>query len=106
MNFKEYQNKAEVFAIYKDKVIYPTLGLSSEAGEVCGKIKKILRDQDGEFTEKNNEELAAELGDVLRYISAIATDLGLDLNQIAQKNIDKLESRKNRNKIQGSGDNR
>jgi len=110
MDFKHYQEEARQFAIYKDKVTYPALGLASEAGEVCGKIKKVLRDTDGISTLINKydrvQEIKAELGDVLWYISNLASDLEIPLEYIAEDNLAKLHSRKNRDKIQGSGDNR
>jgi NTP pyrophosphatase (non-canonical NTP hydrolase) len=108
MEFKEYQKLASTTMIYGDgnKVIYPTLGLCGEAGEVAEKVKKVLRDNNGEFTDEKKEEIKKELGDVIWYLAAISTDLGLDLNEVAQLNIDKLFSRKKRNKIHGDGDNR
>jgi NTP pyrophosphatase (non-canonical NTP hydrolase) len=106
MTFKEYQKKANSTAIYKYKIIYPCIGLAGETGEVCEKIKKVLRDNDSIFDDKRKEEIKKELGDVLWYVSAIATDLGLNLDEIAEDNIEKLFKRKKDNKIQGSGDNR
>ena len=106
--FKEYQEKASTTMVYGvgNKVIYPTLGLCGEAGEVAEKIKKVIRDNNGEFTEEKKQEIKKELGDVCWYIAAIATDLGLDLEDIAQGNIDKLFKRKDKNKLHGSGDDR
>lgn len=103
MNFKEYQGKAVSFAIYPatHKVLYPTLGLCGEAGEVAEKVKKQVRD--GVF---NRHEVAKELGDVLWYLANICNDIGYNLDEIAALNIDKLSSRKGRHVIQGSGDNR
>ena len=103
MNFKEYQTKAVSFAVYPatHKVLYPTLGLCGEAGEVAEKVKKQVRD--GVF---NRHEVAKELGDVLWYLANLSSDIGYNLDEIAAMNIDKLSSRKDRNKIQGSGDNR
>ncbi len=112
MDFNEYQQKAKQFAIYKHqhKVTYPALGLASEAGEVCGKIKKVMRDTDGILNLKYKYdrvlEIKSELGDVLWYIANIAEDLDIPLQEIAEENIGKLQSRKDRDKIQGSGDNR
>ena len=101
--FKEYQRKAVSFAVYPatHKVLYPTLGLCGEAGEVAEKVKKQIRD--GVF---NRHEVAKELGDVLWYLSVLTNDIGYNLDEIAQINIDKLTSRKIRGKISGSGDNR
>lgn len=103
IGFREYQRKAVSFAIYPatHKVLYPTLGLCGEAGEVAEKVKKQVRD--GNF---NRHEVAKELGDVLWYLSNLANDIGYNLDEIADINIEKLTSRQDRNKIKGSGDNR
>ena len=103
IGFREYQRKAVSFAIYPatHKVLYPTLGLCGETGEVAEKVKKQVRD--GVF---NRHEVAKELGDVLWYLANICNDIGYNLDEVADINIEKLTSRKNRNKIKGSGDNR
>jgi NTP pyrophosphatase (non-canonical NTP hydrolase) len=106
MNINTYQQHASETAIYKDKLIYPTLGLAGEAGEIANKVKKILRDNSGNLQESVREDLICELGDVLWYIAALATDLNVELSEVASKNIEKLNSRKNRGTIGGSGDNR
>jgi NTP pyrophosphatase (non-canonical NTP hydrolase) len=106
MEFNEYQKQARATAIYKMPIVYPTLGLAGETGEVAEKVKKTLRDEAGEFSEEKKTALALELGDVLWYVANLAADLGVDLETVAKGNIQKLEDRKNRNKIQGSGDNR
>ena len=109
MNFTEYQNLALSTAIYPKKyeTIYPALGLCGEAGEVAEKIKKSIRDGLHNWPDEQfKEELTKELGDVLWYISALASDLDISLNEIAESNLQKLASRKKRNKIGGSGDNR
>jgi NTP pyrophosphatase (non-canonical NTP hydrolase) len=102
MTFDEYQEFARSTAIYPEdcRVVYPTLGLCGEAGEVAEKIKKHMRDG------KTMIGVGLELGDVLWYISALADDLGVTLEEIAQANVDKLASRMNRGKIGGSGDDR
>lgn len=109
MNFSEYQQKAKETAKYPVigyGVIYPTLGLANEAGEVAGKIKKIFRDKEGNIGAAEKDALKAELGDVLWYIAQVATELDLSLDEIAQGNIAKLLDRQVRGKIQGDGDNR
>lgn len=109
MTFKEYQKHSRLTAIYPDvnkNFVYPTLGLAGEAGEVAEKIKKVLRDDGGVVSEEKKEELQKELGDVLWYISQIASELGLSLEEIALDNLKKLFSRKEREKLGGSGDNR
>jgi NTP pyrophosphatase (non-canonical NTP hydrolase) len=87
MEFKEYQIKSRQTAIYPDKdnnFIYPSLGLCGEAGEVAEKIKKVLRDKGGIIDETTRQELNKELGDVLWYISQLATELNLSLEEVAQ----------------------
>ena len=109
MNFTEYQNLALSTAIYPKKyeTIYPALGLCGEAGEVAEKVKKSIRDGLDYWQEEQfKEDLTKELGDVLWYISALADDLGVTLEEVAQANVDKLQSRMVRNKIKGDGDNR
>jgi NTP pyrophosphatase (non-canonical NTP hydrolase) len=109
MNFTDYQQKAKQTAKYPvigQGVIYPTLGLANEAGEVAGKIKKIFRDKEGIFGAADLESLKAELGDVLWYLAQVSTELDLSLDEIAQNNIKKLLDRLERGKIQGDGDNR
>lgn len=109
MEFAEYQQKARVTAAYPvigHGVIYPTLGLTNEAGEVSGKIKKIFRDKSGQISDADKAALAAELGDVLWYLAQVATEVGLSLDDIAAANIAKLLDRKARDKIRGDGDDR
>ena len=109
MNFNDYQAKSRATAKYPvigHGVIYPTLGLVNEAGEVAGKIKKVFRDKDGEISTETREALKAELGDVLWYIAQVATELDLSLDAIAEANIAKLLDRLERGKIRGEGDNR
>ena len=108
-HFDLYQDSAEATAIYPDKgdnIYYPALGLAGEAGEVCEKIKKIMRDQKGFITQENEDELVRELGDVLWYVANIASEINRNLSEIAEVNLQKLEDRKKRGKLQGSGDNR
>ncbi len=108
MNFNEYQKDAMKNKVYGygDNIIYPTLGLTNEAGEVAGKVKKVLRDYEGKFEGENLNKIADEVGDVLWYLAALAEDLGFTLDEIAERNITKLTDRRNRGVIQGSGDNR
>lgn len=87
-------------------IVYPTLGLVNEAGEVAGKVKKIFRDKGGQISEADRDALKHELGDVLWYLTQICTELDLTLQQVAETNIDKLFSRLERNQIRGEGDQR
>ena len=97
----EYQEKCKSTAIYpkKDAIAYLSLGLVSEAGEVAGKVKKNIRDG----TESN---VASEIGDVLWYCAMLANELGVTLGKIMEKNLEKLNDRKQRGTLQGSGDTR
>lgn len=109
MNFNEYQSKSRKTAGYPaigHPIIYPTLGLTNEAGEVAGKIKKVFRDKNGLISEETRDALKSELGDVLWYLAQIATELDLTLDEIAEYNIVKLYDRLERGKIKGDGDNR
>lgn len=109
MKFDEYQKFTKTTAIYPiigKSFVYPALGLAGETGEVLEKIKKVFRDNNGKLSKEAKEEITKELGDILWYLSQLSTELGLSLKDIAQKNMDKLNSRKSRNKLQGNGDNR
>ncbi len=112
-NIDSYQKQARTFLLGKfqnmpmfELVKYCTLGLNEEAGEVAGKIKKSIRDADGEIDEGRIDAIVKEMGDVLWYLAIMAYSLGLPLSHIAQKNIEKLSDRMNRGKIQGEGDER
>lgn len=104
MTFSEYQQRAAAFAVYPVEYLttYPALGLASEAGEVCGKIAKRMRDG-GSLDLK---AVTKELGDVLWNLSQLANDLGIDLNDVASVNLAKLWDRQTRGVLQGSGDER
>lgn len=87
-------------------IVYPTLGLANEAGEVAGKIKKIFRDKNGVISEADRQALKHELGDVLWYLAQICTELDLTLEEVAEANLEKLFSRQARDQIRGDGDER
>lgn len=109
MNLSDYQHLSRRTAQYPSighAVIYPALGLTNEAGEVAGKIKKIFRDKAGVIGEADREALKAELGDVLWYLAQVCTELDLSLEDVAQHNLDKLASRQARGAIGGEGDER
>jgi NTP pyrophosphatase (non-canonical NTP hydrolase) len=109
MNFEEYQEKSRMTAKYPnadENYIYPTLGLAGEAGEVAEKIKKILRDKEGKVDDVDREEIKKELGDVLWYLTQLATELKIPLEDVATGNLAKLYDRMERGKLSGDGDNR
>ena len=107
MTFDDYQRQSRKTAIYPaagHPVVYPALGLANEAGEVAGKVKKMLRDDDMRLTDERREALLGELGDVLWYLAQVATELELKLEDIAVANLAKLSSRMDRGVIKGDGD--
>lgn len=111
MGLNEYQEGAMLTRTpetYREdkKIIYPTLGLTGEAGEVSDKVKKVLRDCNGDFDNEKRKAIALEVGDCLWYCAALAKDLGYSLEEIAKMNLDKLADRERRNKIHGEGDER
>lgn len=108
ITFDDYQEQSAATRIYPDefKVIYPALGLSGEVGEVLELVKKALRDEKGEFSEDRRINLRKELGDVVWYLAALCDDLGFDFSEVAGGNLEKLQSRKDRGVLSGSGDNR
>lgn len=104
-DFDDYQDFTGTTVIYPTEghaeITYLALGLAGEAGELAGKVKKLLRD--GEF---DADHAGAELGDVLWYLARLADVIGFDLSTIAQRNVDKLRSRQERGVLGGNGDNR
>ena len=109
MELNDYQRESRKTALYPDvgsNAIYPTLGLVGEAGKDDEKVKKILRDKKGIFDKDSKDAIKLELGDVLWYISQLSSELGYELEEVAHANLQKLNSRKVRGKIQGSGDDR
>ena len=108
MTFTDYQHESRATAVYPSEcaVMYCTLGLCGESGEVAEKVKKVIRDHDGVFDELSTASIKAELGDVLWYLTQVATELGLSLEDIASSNLQKLRDRQSRNALSGSGDRR
>ncbi len=108
MDLSEYQQESRTTAIYprEHTITYPILGLAGEAGELANKWKKVLRDDKGSLSHEKRDAIADELGDVLWYIAQVASDLNASLDEIAQLNLDKLRSRKERGVLGGSGDKR
>ncbi|MDD3679861.1 MAG: nucleoside triphosphate pyrophosphohydrolase family protein [Candidatus Shapirobacteria bacterium] len=109
MDFNDYQRRASRTAIYPDRgrsLVYPTLGLVGEAGEVAEKVKKVIRDNNGVVSQKIRREINKELGDVLWYLANLACELNLSLEEVAKVNLAKLASRQKRNRLHGDGDDR
>jgi len=109
VHISDYQQRSRATAVYPDagdNLTYPALGLCGEAGECAEKVKKTIRDDGGVLSDERRAALAAELGDVLWYVAQLATEAGLDLDEIAEENLAKLLSRRDRGVLQGSGDSR
>ncbi|MCD6728117.1 MAG: nucleoside triphosphate pyrophosphohydrolase family protein [Solirubrobacteraceae bacterium] len=105
----DYQLRSRATAVYPgagENLLYPTLGLCGEAGEVAEKVKKMVRDDGGVLSDERRAALAGELGDVLWYAAQVATEAGLDLGAVAEANLEKLRSRQDRGRLHGSGDGR
>lgn len=81
-------------------------GLVGESGEVAEKFKKLIRDKHGHISEEDRQEILKELGDILWYVNTVSSLLGSNLEEVAQKNLNKVLSRKKRGVTKGSGDNR
>lgn len=111
MTFNEYQKQA-ITTLTIDEgaglnlIAYMTLGLAGETGEIAEKIKKIIRNHEGDFSKLDKEDMTKELGDVLWYLSALSTQLGIDLGEVAKVNLAKINDRKQRGVINSTGDNR
>lgn len=106
-SFADYQHasrKTWNLVAMDHPIVYPTLGLVNEAGELAGKVKKIFRDKNGIIGPEERDALKYELGDVLWYLTQICTELDLTLEEVASANLEKLSSRLERNRIQGDGD--
>lgn len=113
MNFDEYQKAAKTYDLFEPNgnlgdvgFIEKVLGLVGEAGETADKIKKILRDKNGVVSDEDRSLVVKELGDTLWYLAAISRYIGVPLSKVADGNIEKLESRLQRNKLHGEGDER
>jgi NTP pyrophosphatase (non-canonical NTP hydrolase) len=108
LTLEQYQQGTAETAIYpaEQGTNYCILGLVGEAGELANKYKKVIRDFGGVLQPEHKQALQDELGDVLWYVSQLATELDLNLGACATKNLDKLASRKARNQLRGSGDTR
>ena len=107
MTFDEYQKRAAATLLpAANNIVYVTLGLTNESGEVAGKIKKWIRDNDKDPNLIDKKAITDELGDTLWYLAMLADMLDIKLSKVADLNIDKLTSRAKRGKLTGSGDNR
>ena len=108
MTFDDYQKKALSTNINPGTDIFfdRMFGLVGEAGEMADKVKKWIRDDQADWKKLDKDLMASELGDVLWYVATLADTLGFRLDEVARRNIDKLASRHQRDKLKGAGDHR
>ena len=113
MNFNEYSTQAistlsdgHAITEMDATLLSQVFGLVGESGEVAEKFKKLIRDKAGALSAEDKAEILKELGDILWYVNSVSTLLGSSLDEVAQKNLDKVLSRKARGVTSGSGDNR
>lgn len=113
MNIQEYSEQAISTLLGEHEItdmdaslLSQVFGLVGESGEVAEKFKKLIRDKKGVIAEEDKQEILKELGDILWYINSVSHLLGSSLEEVAQKNLDKVLSRKERGVTKGSGDNR
>lgn len=110
MQFNEYQNEATKYSVVRGehlpKLMYLSLGVAGEAGELANRVKKLYRDNEGKVNPETREKLKLELGDMLWYISEISNLLEYDFEYIAKANLEKIEKRKQEGTIKGDGDSR
>ncbi len=108
MKFNDYQAQAINTAIYpKDKALeYLVPAIGEEVGELLKLFAKTVRDNGGSYRDVDRDKAIKEAGDLLWMLSAMCSELGISLNDVAQANIVKLQSRQRRGVLNGSGDNR
>jgi NTP pyrophosphatase (non-canonical NTP hydrolase) len=113
VDFDSYQLAAADTAVYPESglasfraINYCAIGVGNEAGEVLGKWKKHIRDDDGDLSDDRRDQILDEAGDVLWYLANLCSELDCSLEQVAAGNLDKLQGRKSRGTLQGSGDQR
>ena len=105
-NYQQAATKTSLLGDNPNELYYYALGLAGESGEIANKLKKIIRDHEGDESQIDVADISKELGDVLWYIANLTNYLDIPLDDVAHQNIAKLESRQKRNQLGGSGDNR
>lgn len=113
MDFNDYQTRAKKYDLFaldpsltSPAFLEKLLGLVGEAGETADKVKKLIRDKNGTLSPEDKDALVKELGDTLWYLASLARYLDIPFSKVAEKNLEKLESRYNRSQLHGEGDNR
>jgi NTP pyrophosphatase (non-canonical NTP hydrolase) len=97
MTLNEYQDRAEATAFYRnrqcDPLQYVTIALAGEAGEFANEVKKHMRSGRYTIDKDRRERMVLELGDVLWYLAAAASELDVSLDDVARLNLEKIASR-------------
>lgn len=119
MQLNDYQERAMQTCMQSsNNFAYMSFGLVGEVGELMGKIAKHIRkenisiennqiiDNDEKLSRSDIELIISELGDIQWFVAGLAQSLGYSLEEVCEYNLEKLQSRKQRNKIDGDGDNR
>jgi NTP pyrophosphatase (non-canonical NTP hydrolase) len=108
MEFNEYQKRSQYSLISGDypELMYTTLALVGEAGEIADKVKKVYRDNGGVVPNEKRSDITREMGDLLWYLARLATHLEVSFDSIAQENLTKLAERADEGTLSGEGDNR
>lgn len=111
MDFKNYQNQSKRTAVYPNQstlqgLEYTTLGLTEEAGEIAGNVKRIFRDDNETLTSERVNKIIDEMGDLLWYLAQLCYELNTSLETVATRNLAKLRKRQRGNTLHGSGDDR
>jgi NTP pyrophosphatase (non-canonical NTP hydrolase) len=108
MTLNDYQQKALSTNINEGTYLFfdRMFGLVGEAGEMADKVKKWIRDDKADWEKLDKDLMVSELGDVLWYVATLAETLGFTLDEVAQRNVEKLADRHKRSAIKGSGDKR
>ena len=101
----DYQTKAMKFRLPTANATYALLNLAGEVGEVTSLAAKFIRDGD-QYPEDFRKSMKKELGDIMWMVAAVAADNGLLMSDVCRGNMDKLQSRKDRDVIKGSGNER
>ena len=104
--FQEFCNSITKSGDRCDNIEYLAIAINEEAGEIAGKVKKLIRDDYGVLTEERRLAIIKECGDVLYYLGRMCHFLNSTLEEAAQSNVDKYNDRKSRGKLHGDGDDR
>ena len=123
MDADEYQRRTELTQLYSIaarefvtssmmqqldwlELAYCTGKLNGEAGEAAEIVFKAFRGSMGNLSGEDKYKLQKELGDIMWYVARISDMIGVPLSEIMSQNLEKLQDRKERGVLHGSGDDR